>query len=185
MDALFRPVTNKICSMPFWTSSSTTYCTIGFRATGSISLGWDLVAGSSRVPTPATGTIALLITTRLYLMEGKEKANGRSRTARGTAAQDCPHRSQVRWRHASAATAGAIPPRAPRALLRRGDDERQRHRQCGRRALPDRKALPQPPPPRQHGHFQSHRAARRPARFALRRNHPALAPQALGVSRHG
>src|SRR6267154_6857837 len=102
--------------MPLRTSSSTTYWTIGFRATGSISLGCDLVAGSSRVPTPATGTIALLITTRLYLMEGKEKANGRSGTAGGTAAQDCAHRSQVRGRHARASTTSAIPPRAPGAL---------------------------------------------------------------------
>src|SRR6266849_1203293 len=120
MELLPRPVTNRICSIPFWASSSTTYCTIGFRATGSISFGCDLVAGSSRVPTPATGTIALLITTRLYLMEGKEKANGRSGTARGTAAQDCAHRLQVRRRHSAGAT-GAIPPRAPRALFRRGD----------------------------------------------------------------
>jgi hypothetical protein len=30
------------------------------RPTGSISLGWDLVAGSSRVPSPATGTTAML-----------------------------------------------------------------------------------------------------------------------------
>jgi hypothetical protein len=35
---------------------------MGLRATGSISLGCDLVAGSSRVPSPATGTTALLIT---------------------------------------------------------------------------------------------------------------------------
>ena len=62
MDALLRPVTNSICWMPFETSSSTTYCTIGLRATGSISFGCDLVAGRSRVPCPATGTTALLIT---------------------------------------------------------------------------------------------------------------------------
>src|SRR5438445_9033853 len=110
MEDLLRPVTNRICSMPFRTSSSTTYCTIGLRATGSISLGCDLVAGSRRVPTPATGTIALLITTRLYLMEGKEKANGRSGTARGTAAQDCAYRSQVRGRKAGAAVAPTISP---------------------------------------------------------------------------
>src|SRR6266436_8482030 len=95
MDALLRPVTNRICSMPFCTSSSTTYCTIGLRATGSISFGCDLVAGRRRVPTPATGTIALLITSRLYLMEGKEKANGRSGTARATAAADRPDRLQI------------------------------------------------------------------------------------------
>src|SRR6266404_7283745 len=100
MELLLRPVTNRICSIPFCTSSSTTYCTIGLRAIGSISLGCDLVAGSSRVPTPATGTIALLITSRLYLMEGKEKANGRSGAARGTAAQDRAYRSQVHRRNA-------------------------------------------------------------------------------------
>src|SRR5712692_5218643 len=111
MEDLLRPVTNRICSMPFRTSSSTTYWTIGFRPTGSISLGCDLVAGSRRVPTPATGTIALLITSRLYWMEGKEKANGRSGTARATAAADRPDRSQIYGRHAGAARR-AIPPRA-------------------------------------------------------------------------
>src|SRR6185436_11611292 len=95
MDALLRPVINRMCWMPFEPSSSTTYCTIGFRATGSISLGCDLVAGSSRVPTPATGTIALLITSRLYLIKGKEKANGRSRATRTTTQEDRPDRSQV------------------------------------------------------------------------------------------
>ena len=59
IDALLRPVTNRICSIPFETSSSTTYCTIGLRATGSISFGCDLVAGNRRVPRPATGTTAL------------------------------------------------------------------------------------------------------------------------------
>src|ERR1035438_1902863 len=58
MEPLLRPVTNRICSIPLETSSSTTYCTIGLRATGSISLGCDLVAGSRRVPRPATGTTA-------------------------------------------------------------------------------------------------------------------------------
>src|SRR6266849_8701968 len=95
MEDLLRPVTNRICSMPFRTNSSTTYCTIGFRATGSISLGCDFVAGSSRVPTPATGTIALLITSRLYLMKGKEKANGYPGTALGAAAQDRADRPQI------------------------------------------------------------------------------------------
>src|SRR5436190_1594736 len=117
MEDLLRPVTNRICSMPFRTSSSTTYCTIGFRATGSISLGCDLVAGSMRVPTPATGTIALLITSRLYLMEGKEKANGHPGTARRIAAEDRQHRSQVRRRQASRAR-GIPEPTASSALLR-------------------------------------------------------------------
>jgi hypothetical protein len=38
---------------------------MGLRPTGSISLGWDLVAGSRRVPSPATGMMALLITLRI------------------------------------------------------------------------------------------------------------------------
>src|SRR2546430_1422671 len=42
-------------------SSSTTYCATGFEPTGSISLGWLLVRGSSRVPWPATGTTAMSI----------------------------------------------------------------------------------------------------------------------------
>src|SRR5882724_13090553 len=121
MDALFRPVTNRICSMPLPTNSSTTYCTIGLRATGSISLGCDLVAGSRRVPTPATGTIALLITSRLYLMEGKEKANGYPGTALGAATQDRADRPQIRAGRAGEACHGK--PRgaaAAGALFRRG-----------------------------------------------------------------
>ena len=52
------PVTNSSRPMPQRASSSTTYCTTGLRPTGSISLGWLLVIGSSRVPRPATGTTA-------------------------------------------------------------------------------------------------------------------------------
>src|SRR5882672_5474734 len=118
MEALLRPVTNRICSMPFLTSSSTTYCTIGLRATGSISLGCDFVAGSSRVPTPATGTIALLITSRLYLIEGKEKANGRSGATRRAAEEDRPDQPQVCGR-ASVHARRAPKPSAPGALFRR------------------------------------------------------------------
>src|SRR5207247_8348940 len=59
MDALPGPVTNRTRFMPTRVSSSTTYCTTGLRPTGSISLGCDLVAGSSRVPRPATGTTAI------------------------------------------------------------------------------------------------------------------------------
>src|SRR5437660_4468123 len=121
MEDLLRPVTNRICSMPLRTSSSTTYWTIGFRATGSISLGCDLVAGSSRVPTPATGTIALLITSRLYLMEGKEKANGRSRAASGVAAQNRADRSQIHEGIAGDACYWAALAAAG-ALFRRGAD---------------------------------------------------------------
>src|SRR6266581_585254 len=118
MEVLLRPVTNRICSMPLRTSSSTTYCTIGFRATGSISLGCDLVAGSSRVPTPATGTIALLITSRLYLMEGKEKANGHPGTAFGATAQNCTHRPQICECDARRAARFSLPEAASRSLLR-------------------------------------------------------------------
>src|SRR5947208_14813006 len=128
MEDLLRPVTNRICSMPFRTSSSTTYCTIGFRATGSISLGCDLVAGSRRVPTPATGTIALLITSRLYWMEGKEKANGRSGTVGAAAAADRADRLQVYGRQVYGRhTGAALRPAAPGAsgaLFRRGADQR-------------------------------------------------------------
>src|SRR5437867_8336316 len=45
--------------IPTRASSSTTYCTTGLRPTGSISFGCDLVAGSRRVPRPATGTTAM------------------------------------------------------------------------------------------------------------------------------
>ena len=47
--------------MPDSASSSTTYCTTGLRPTDNISFGWLLVAGSNRVPWPATGTIAISI----------------------------------------------------------------------------------------------------------------------------
>src|SRR5689334_22720752 len=85
MDALLRPVIKRICSMLLRTNSSTTYWTMGLRATGNISLGCDLVAGSRRVPIPATGTIALLITLltiasrSLYIGE-EEAKKGRSTT---------------------------------------------------------------------------------------------------------
>src|SRR5262249_35575586 len=47
--------------IPTRVSSSTTYCTTGLRPTGSISFGCDLVAGSRRVPRPATGMTAMSI----------------------------------------------------------------------------------------------------------------------------
>src|SRR6476661_3293039 len=84
MEDLLRPVIKRICSMLLRTNSSTTYCTIGLRATGNISFGCDLVAGSSRVPIPATGTIALLITPLtiashcLYIGEEEAKNNKHS-----------------------------------------------------------------------------------------------------------
>src|SRR5262245_847618 len=64
--------------MPFATNSSATYWTIGLRATVSISLGWDLVAGSNRVPYPATGTTALRITFLQYSGRAARRATGRT-----------------------------------------------------------------------------------------------------------
>src|SRR5687768_7853760 len=64
--------------MPFATSSSATYWTIGFRATVNISLGCDLVAGSNRVPYPATGTTALRITFLHYSWGAASRAISRS-----------------------------------------------------------------------------------------------------------
>ena len=61
MEVLPRPVTKRTRSMPASVSSSTTYWTTGRRPTGSISLGWDLVAGRRRVPSPATGTTATVM----------------------------------------------------------------------------------------------------------------------------
>jgi hypothetical protein len=55
-----RPVTNTTRSMPARASSSTTCCTTGLPPTGSISFGWDFVAGNRRVPRPATGTTAVV-----------------------------------------------------------------------------------------------------------------------------
>ena len=45
--------------MPARTASSTTYWMAGLSTTGSISLGWALVAGRNRVPSPAAGITAL------------------------------------------------------------------------------------------------------------------------------
>src|ERR1700709_1221072 len=45
---------------PACTASSTTYWMAGLSTTGSISLGVALVAGRNRVPSPATGTTALV-----------------------------------------------------------------------------------------------------------------------------
>ena len=61
IEALPGPVTKSTCLVPTRVSSSTTYCTTGLRPTGSISFGWDLVAGNRRVPRPATGTTAISI----------------------------------------------------------------------------------------------------------------------------
>src|SRR5436309_10243932 len=59
IDAFPGPVMKSTRVIPTRVSSSTTYCTTGLRPTGSISFGCDFVAGSSRVPSPATGTTAI------------------------------------------------------------------------------------------------------------------------------
>src|SRR4051794_32345971 len=46
------------CSIPAATASSTAYWMIGLSTSGSISLGWALVAGRKRVPHPAAGKTA-------------------------------------------------------------------------------------------------------------------------------
>src|SRR5580704_15554185 len=45
--------------MPEWIASSTPYWIRGLSTSGSISLGWALVAGRKRVPSPAAGNTAL------------------------------------------------------------------------------------------------------------------------------
>ena len=47
------------CSMPAATASSIAYWITGLSTSGSISLGWALVAGRKRVPQPAAGKTAL------------------------------------------------------------------------------------------------------------------------------
>src|ERR1017187_4984483 len=158
MDVLLRPVTNKICWTPFETNSSTTYCTMGFRATGSISLGCDLVAGRSRVPNPATGITALsIIPLNIAIRNaivGKEKAKhgGDSGTTRRVAPPRGAHRSR-----AAAQAPSAL------ARLHRAAHVGRGGAQAARRALRNRAPLGAPPPPRQRGHFLARGIARRPA----------------------
>src|SRR5437762_11145509 len=59
MAFLPRPVTRMMLSTPDATASSTPYWMIGLSTRGSISLGWALVAGRKRVPSPAAGKTAL------------------------------------------------------------------------------------------------------------------------------
>src|SRR5579872_2197801 len=58
-------------SMPDATASSTPYWMIGLSTTGSISLGWALVAGRNRVPSPAAGNTALR--TFIVIMAGCQR----------------------------------------------------------------------------------------------------------------
>src|SRR5213083_1246122 len=54
-----RPVITRMSVIPAPTASSTTYWMVGLSMTGTISLGWLLVAGRNRVPSPAAGITAL------------------------------------------------------------------------------------------------------------------------------
>src|SRR5713226_7876937 len=60
MARLPPPVTMITCSMPLAIASSTPYWIVGLSTSGSISLGWALVTGRNRVPSPAAGKIAFL-----------------------------------------------------------------------------------------------------------------------------
>src|ERR671919_229846 len=59
MAFLPRPVTRMMLSTPDASASSTPYWMVGLSTSGSISLGWALVAGRNRVPRPAAGKTAL------------------------------------------------------------------------------------------------------------------------------
>src|SRR5580658_31573 len=59
MAFLRRPVMMMMFSIPEAIHSSTAYWISGLSTTGSISLGWALVAGKKRVPRPAAGSTAL------------------------------------------------------------------------------------------------------------------------------
>src|SRR5262249_2422460 len=61
MARLEAPVTNTRRRAPAASASSTAYWMRGLSTTGSISLGLALVAGSKRVPRPATGNAAVRI----------------------------------------------------------------------------------------------------------------------------
>ena len=57
-----------ISSIPELTASSTTYCIVGLLYTGNISLGCALVAGRKRVPRPAAGITAFILSTSYNLI---------------------------------------------------------------------------------------------------------------------
>jgi len=68
MAFLPRPVTMMMLVSPDATASSMAYWMIGLSTSGSISLGWALVAGRKRVPRPAAGKMAL----RSFFVGGME-----------------------------------------------------------------------------------------------------------------
>src|SRR5438094_3394362 len=70
MVRLPRPEMTRMSVIPAPTASSTTYWMAGLSTTGSISFGWDFVAGRNRVPRPAAGITAFL--TFMGLLGGEE-----------------------------------------------------------------------------------------------------------------
>ena len=58
MVLLPRPVMIRMSSIPAATACSTTYWIAGLSTMGSISFGWDFVAGRNLVPSPAAGMTA-------------------------------------------------------------------------------------------------------------------------------
>src|ERR1700758_525220 len=73
MARLLRPVTRMISSRPEATASSTTYWMVGLSTSGSISLGWALVAGRNRVPSPAAGKTAFRTVIERLLSGGADR----------------------------------------------------------------------------------------------------------------
>src|SRR3990172_2983197 len=73
MAFLPRPVTTMMSWMPEATASSMTYWIVGLSTIGNISLGWALVAGRKRVPSPAAGNTAfrIVIASPLAVSSGK------------------------------------------------------------------------------------------------------------------
>src|SRR5487761_1988548 len=106
------------CPLPAATASSTAYWMTGLSTSGSISLGWALVAGRKRVPHPAAGKTALR--TRMgprtdrrgRLLPGRDRLLNRARPVyEGPASRP---RGSVAQRGAAAVAAVSCPGAVPR-----------------------------------------------------------------------
>src|SRR5258706_623060 len=106
------PVTIRILVIPEATASSITYWMIGLSTRGSISLGWALVAGRKRVPSPAAGNTAF----RIFIMAAVMLPHG-SLTLRSAVLSSAANAGpQVRGGEQGARARGAGEPRPePRA----------------------------------------------------------------------
>src|SRR5947199_9025427 len=76
MAVLPRPVTIMIWLQPAASASATAYWMIRLSTSGSISLGWALVAGRKRVPNPAAGKTALQTFIIFFIGGAKAKQIG-------------------------------------------------------------------------------------------------------------